>query len=166
MTTPELAPWLQRYFTEYLSAQRNVSHATIMAYRDTFRLLLNHLRKTHRRDSHTLPLEVLASDTILRFLDYLERQRGNSIRTRNARLAAIRSFVHYLSDWLGPELPVCVARILAIPFKRYVQEWRVLLYFLGNRHSLANERPLDLLRRGESEKVIRHATDYAQANEW
>jgi integrase len=54
-------------------------------------------------------------------LDDLEQQRGNSIRTRNARLAAIRSFVHYLSDWLGPELPVCVARILAIPFKRYVQ---------------------------------------------
>ena len=44
--------------------------------------------------------------------------------------------------------------------------WRILLYFLGNRRSLANERPLDLLRRGESEKVIRHATDYAQANEW
>ena len=49
MTTPELAPWLQRYFTEYLSAQRNVSQATITAYRDTFRLLLKHLRKTHRR---------------------------------------------------------------------------------------------------------------------
>ena len=52
MKTPELAPWLQRYFTEYLSAQRNVSHATIMAYRDTFRLLLKHLRKTHRRCDH------------------------------------------------------------------------------------------------------------------
>ena len=116
MTTPELAPWLQRYFTEYLSAQRNVSHATITAYRDTFRLLLKHLRKTHRRCSHTLSLEILTSDTILRFLDDLEQQRGNSIRTRNARLAAMRSFVHYLSDW-----PVCVARILAIPFKRYVQ---------------------------------------------
>ncbi|MBI3853664.1 MAG: tyrosine-type recombinase/integrase [Verrucomicrobia bacterium] len=121
MTTPELTPWLQRFFSEYLSAQRNVSHATITAYRDTFRLLLNYLRKAHRRCSHTLPLEILSSDTVLRFLDDLERQRGNTIRTRNARLAAIRSFVHYLSDWLGPELPVCVARILAIPFKRYVQ---------------------------------------------
>ena len=121
MKTPELAPWLQRYFTEYLSAQRNVSHATIMAYRDTFRLLLKHLHKTHRRCDPTLSLEVLTSDMILRFLNDLEQRRGNSIRTRNARLAAIRSFVHYLSDWLGPELPVCVARILAIPFKRYVQ---------------------------------------------
>jgi integrase/recombinase XerD len=94
MTTPELAPWLQRYFTEYLSAQRNVSHATITAYRDTFRLLLKHLRKNHRHCSPTLSLEILTSDTILRFLDDLEQQRGNSIRTRNARLAAIRSFVH------------------------------------------------------------------------
>jgi site-specific recombinase XerD len=130
MTTPELAPWLQRYFTEYLSAQRNVSHATIAAYRDTFRLLLSYLRKAHRRCSHTLPLEVLTSDTILRFLSHLEQQRGNTIRTRNARLAAIRSFVHYLSDWLGPELPVCVARILAIPFKRYVQ---VMIGFLSRQ---------------------------------
>jgi site-specific recombinase XerD len=121
MKTPELAPWLQRYFTEYLSTQRNVSHATIMAYRDTFRLLLKHLHKTHRRCDHTLSLEVLTSDMILRFLNDLEQRRGNSIRTRNARLAAIRSFVHYLRDWLGPELPVCVTRILAIPFKRYVQ---------------------------------------------
>ena len=121
MKTPELAPWLQRFFSEYLSAQRNVSHATIGAYRDTFRLLLNYLRKIHRRCSHTLSLEVLTSDTILRFLDYLEHQRGNTIRTRNARLAAIRSFVHYLSDWIGPELPVCVARILGIPFKSYVR---------------------------------------------
>ncbi len=121
MMTLELAPWLQRYFTEYLSAQRNVSPATVTAYRDTFRLLLSYLRKTDRRRSHTLSLEVLTSDTVLRFLDHLEHQRGNTIRTRNARLAAIRAFVHYLSDWLGPELPVCVARILAIPFKRYVQ---------------------------------------------
>jgi integrase/recombinase XerD len=79
MTTPELAPWLQRYFTEYLSAQRNVSHATITAYRDTFRLLLKHLRRINRRCDHMLSLEVLTSDTILRFLDDLEQQRGNSI---------------------------------------------------------------------------------------
>lgn len=44
--------------------------------------------------------------------------------------------------------------------------WRIMLYFLGRRRSLANERPLDLLRRGESAKVIKHATDYAQDNEW
>jgi integrase/recombinase XerD len=69
----------------------------------------------------SLPLEVLTPDVVVRFLEHLERQRGNCIRTRNARLAAIRFFVHYLSDWLGPELPATVARIPGIPFKRHAQ---------------------------------------------
>jgi integrase len=51
----------------------------------------------------------------------LEKERGSTIRTRNARLAALRSFIHYLVDWLGPELPACTRRILAIPFKRQVK---------------------------------------------
>jgi hypothetical protein len=45
-------------------------------------------------------------------------------------------------------------------------QWRIMLYFLGNRRSLAKERPLDVLRRGESIKVIKHATDYALDNQW
>lgn len=115
MKIPELGPWLQRFFREHLLTNRNVSPATIVAYRDTFRLLLRHLQKTHPGRCFSLSLDVLSPDTILRFLEHLERQRGNCIRTRNARLAAIRSFVHYLSDWLGPELPVAVARVLGIP---------------------------------------------------
>jgi site-specific recombinase XerD len=117
----ELGPWLQRFFREHLLTQRNLSPATIAAYRDTFRLLLRYLKKTHAGSCFTLPLDVLTPDLIVRFLEHLEQQRGNCIRTRNARLAAIRSFVHYLSDWLGPDLPVTVARIPGIPFKRHVQ---------------------------------------------
>lgn len=60
-------------------------------------------------------------DTVLDFLNDLEESRGNTIRTRNARLAALRSFVHYLTDWLGPELPAATRRILTIPFKRQVK---------------------------------------------
>jgi site-specific recombinase XerD len=118
---PELNQCLQRFFRDYLSTQRNLSPATIAAYADTFRLLFRYLRKTHPRRSSPLCLEVLTPDTILRFLDHLERHRGNCTRTRNARLATIRSFVHYLSDWLGPELPPALPRILSIPFKRHVQ---------------------------------------------
>ena len=121
MKTPELGPWLQRFFREHLMTQRNVSPATIAAYRDTFRLLLRFLHQTHPGDCFSLPLDVLKANTILRFLDHLEQKRGNSIRTRNARLAALRSFVHYLSDWLGPELPPPVAKLLGIPFKRHAQ---------------------------------------------
>ena len=107
--TAELGYCLQQFFREHLSAQRNVSPATLAAYADTFRLLLRYLRKAHPRRTTPFRLDVLTPDTILRFLDHLERKRGNSTRTRNARLAAIRSFVHYLSDWLGPELPAGAA---------------------------------------------------------
>ena len=118
---PELHQCLQRFFRDYLSTQRNLSPATIATYADAFRLLFRYLRKTHPRRSSPLGLEVLTPDTILRFLDHRQRHRGNSTRTRNARLATIRSFVHYLSDWLGPELPPALPRILSIPFKRHVQ---------------------------------------------
>ena len=117
----ELAPCLQRFFREHLSAQRNVSSATIAAYADTFRLLFRYLQKT-RPSRAPFSLEVLEPATVLGFLDHLEHKRGNGTRTRNARLAAIRSFIHYLNDWLGPELPAAVPRILGIPFKRHIQK--------------------------------------------
>jgi integrase/recombinase XerD len=118
---PELSQCLQRFFRDYLSGQRNVSPATISAYADTFRLLFRYLRKSRSRRRASLALEILTPDTVLGFLAHLEQQRGNSARTRNARLAAIRSFVHYVSDCLGPELPPALPRILGIPFKRHVQ---------------------------------------------
>ena len=73
------------------------------------------------RTSPLCPWRVLTPDTVLGFLNHLEESRGNTIRTRNARLAALRSFVHYLTDWLGPELPAATRRILTIPFKRQVK---------------------------------------------
>jgi site-specific recombinase XerD len=121
MKTPDFSEWVQRFFREYLSRQRNVSPATVAAYRDTFRLLLRYWRQRRRQDLATLSLEVLTPDTVLGFLNHLEESRGNTIRTRNARLAALRSFVHYLTDWLGPELPAATRRILTIPFKRQVK---------------------------------------------
>jgi len=121
MKSPDLNNWIQNYFQDYLVRQRNVSPATVVAYRDTFRLLLRFLRKNRRRNPDTLSLEILTPETVLAFLHHLEQTRGNAIRTRNARLAALRSFVHYLVDWLGPELPACTQRILAVPFKRQVK---------------------------------------------
>ena len=83
--------------------------------------MFHYLRKSCSHRCASFSLEILTPDTVLRFLAHLEQQRGNCVRTRNARLAAIRSFVHYLSDWLGPELPPALPRILGIPFKRHVQ---------------------------------------------
>jgi len=121
MKSPDLSGWIQRFFQEYLVRQRNVSPATVAAYRDTFRLLLHYLQKRRRQAPVSLSLDILTPDNVLGFLNHLEESRGNTVRTRNARLATLRSFVHYLTDWLGPELPAATRRILTIPFKRQVK---------------------------------------------
>jgi site-specific recombinase XerD len=121
MSASDLARLLPRFFTEHLVRQRNVSPPTIAAYRDTFRLLLRFLQRTRRTTASRLPLAALSASSIMAFLSHLESERHNSIRSRNARLAAIRSFVHYASDLLGPELPEPTRRILAIPCKRHAR---------------------------------------------
>jgi integrase/recombinase XerD len=118
MKTPDLATLLPRFFSGHLIQQRNVSPCTVSAYRDTFRLFLRFL-KTARKAAALLPLEAVTAESVLAFLSHLEKARGNSARSRNARLAAIRSFIHYVSDLLGPELPAATRRILAIPAKRH-----------------------------------------------
>lgn len=109
---------IQRYFTEHLMAHRNVSPQTIAAYRDTFRLLLGFL--CDYRDCHPdkLTFEALDPDAVLAFLNHLEATRHNTVRTRNARLAAIRSFVHFVLALTGPDHMAQGQRLLAIPFKR------------------------------------------------
>ena len=119
MNTPDLATLLPRFFTEHLVQQRNVSPRTVTAYRDTFRLLLRFLLRSRRTQSAELPLHVLTATSVLAFLSHLESERGNSVRSRNARLAAIRSFLHYASDLLGTKLPEPTRRALSIPWKRY-----------------------------------------------
>jgi len=121
MKSSDLREWIQRYFQEYLVRQRRVSPATVAAYRDTFRLRLPYWRQQRRQALAPLSLESRTPDTVLSFLNHLEENRGNTIRTRNARLAARRSFVHYLTDGLGPELPAATRRILTLPFKRQVK---------------------------------------------
>jgi integrase/recombinase XerD len=113
-----LAPTLQAFFTDRLLAQRQASPATITAYRDTFRLLLGFVcdRK------HTKPVELdfadLDAPTVGAFLTHLETERGNSARTRNARLAAIHSLFRYAA-FQHPEHAAEIARVLAIPQKRF-----------------------------------------------
>ena len=97
--------------------QRNASPATISAYRDTFRLLLRYLRDTKRCGPSEVTLELLTPDTILDFLNYLEMTRHNTIKTRNHRLAAIHSFMEYVS-FEAPEYLGLVQRVMQIPFKR------------------------------------------------
>lgn len=90
-----LAPTLEAFFTERLMAQRQASPHTVAAYRDTFCLLLGFVEQETEKAPATLALEDLDAPMISAFLDHLERGRGNAVRTRNARLAAIHSLFRF-----------------------------------------------------------------------
>jgi integrase/recombinase XerD len=115
--SPLLGPLLQGFFSDYLLTHKRASPQTIAAYRDTFRLLLNSLHETTKRQPSALRLIDLDAPTILSFLDRLEQERGNSVRSRNARLAAIRSFFRFVA-FRDPESISLATRVLAIPVKR------------------------------------------------
>ncbi len=112
-----LAPTLQAWFTDRLIAQRNVSPHTIRAYRDTLRLLLDYAQGRLGRQPCQLDISELDAPMIAAFLDHLEHERGNSIPTRNLRLAAIHSLFRY-AQHRHPEHAQDIARVLAIPLKR------------------------------------------------
>lgn len=109
---------LQRYFCQYLIDQRNLSPQTVSAYRDTFKLLIHFLEQRYRKKAEELSVADLDAPRILAFLDDLERCRENCARSRNARLAAIRSFIRYTASVEPLLLPVA-QRLLAIPAKRF-----------------------------------------------
>jgi integrase/recombinase XerD len=112
-----LAPTLQTFFTERLIRQRHASGHTIAAYRDTFRMLLGYAAERTGRAPSGLDIADLDAPLICGFLDHLERERGNAVRTRNARLAAIHSLFHFAA-LAHPEHAASIARVLAIPPKR------------------------------------------------
>lgn len=112
-----LAPTLQAYFTHRLLCQRRVSPNTVAGYRDAFRLLLGFVQQKTGTPPARLELTQLDAPTIGAFLEHLERDRGNSARTRNIRLAALHSFFDYCALH-HPEHAALIQRVLAIPLKR------------------------------------------------
>ncbi len=113
-----LAPTLQAFFSERLIAQRNSSPQTIAAYRDTFRLLLSFAHQQTGKQPFQLDIDDLDAPLIGAFLAHLEDERGNSPRTRNARLGAIHSLYRYTA-LKHPEHAQTIARVMAIPTKRH-----------------------------------------------
>mgnify|MGYP003439068210 CR=1 FL=1 len=113
ITTPTFPTLLQRFFVEHLGHQRAVSPRTIAAYRDTFRLLLSFAEASIGKAPTALALVDLDARLILDFLDHLEKERNNGARSRNARLAALRSFLKYAAHYDLTALPV-IEQALAI----------------------------------------------------
>jgi site-specific recombinase XerD len=113
-----LAPTLQAFFTDRLASQRGASPNTVAGYRDTFRLLLRFASGRANKQPCELDIGDLDAPLVAAFLEHLEADRHNSVRTRNNRLAAIHSLFSYAA-LLHPEHAASIQRVLAIPAKRF-----------------------------------------------
>ena len=132
---PTFSGLLQSFFTDRLLGQRNASPHTIASYRDTFRLLLAFAQARLRKPPTTVAFEDVDAPFIGRFLDHLEKDRGNTPRSRNIRLAAIHSFFKYVA-LEEPSRGGLAQRVLAIPCKRH------------------KTKPIDFLTRPEIEALL------------
>ena len=117
---PTFPALLEAFFVDRLIRQRQSSPHTIASYRDTFRLLLHHAQQTLRKAPSDLAITDLDTPFLGAFLDHIEKERDNSARSRNVRLAAIHSFFRYVALH-APEHSALAQRVLAMPSKRYVR---------------------------------------------
>lgn len=137
-----VAPTLQMFFTDRLTRQRQVSPQTIASYRDSLQLLLRFVHDTSGTEPAQLGWDELDEPVISAFLDHLQVVRGNSVRTRNLRLTAIRSLFRYAA-LRHPEHAAVIQRVLAIPAKRADQP---TITFLTRAESAALIDAPDLAR--------------------
>jgi integrase/recombinase XerD len=142
---------LQDFFCQYMMNQRNLSPQTVAAYRDTFRLLLAFLQARRKKSPVDVQMADLDAPSILGFLEHLEHDRHNVIRSRNARLAAIRCFLKYAAAREPAYLPT-IQRTLAIPRKRFN---RPLLGFLTRQEVQAVlEAPDPVTFSGQRDRML------------
>lgn len=132
-TPPSFAALVQAYFAEYLTQQRALSAQTIAAYRDGFVLFLDFAESRLGKSPATMALADITPELIMAFLDHLERQRRNSVRSRNARLAALRSFLKFAAHRDVASLQV-IERALGVPVKRFE---RPMFGYLSREEMLA-----------------------------
>lgn len=118
---PSFAALVQAYFAEYLTQQRALSAQTIAAYRDGFVLFLKFTEARLGKSPAAMALADITPELIMAFLDHLERQRHNSVRSRNARLAALRSFLKFVAHRDVSSLQV-IERALGVPVKRFERQ--------------------------------------------
>jgi site-specific recombinase XerD len=111
---------VQRFFMERLVQQQNASPDTVASYRDMWRLFLQYLTSARKMNVEKISLFDLTAEVVLDFLDYLETERNCSVRTRNQRLAALKSFYHF-AIFVEPAMLNEAQRVLNLPMKRHVK---------------------------------------------
>lgn len=114
----DLGFMLHKFFGYYLVQQRRLSHNTILAYRDTIKLYLLFLSERIKRPVALLTFNDIDRISVVDFLRNIEELRSNSARTRNNRLAAIKSFFNYVASEM-PDIMLEASKILAIPQKKW-----------------------------------------------
>ena len=130
---PSFAALVQAYFAEYLTQQRALSAQTIATYRDAFLLFLGFAESRLGKSPATILLGDITPALIMAFLDHLERERHNCVRSRNARLAALRSFLKFVAHRDVTSLQV-IESALGVPVKRFEQP---MLGYLSREEMLA-----------------------------
>jgi site-specific recombinase XerD len=133
MSATPLPALIQHFFTGRLQTQLGASAHTVAAYRDTFRLLLVFVAQCRAREPSNLRLEDLDATLLSAFLDHLESQRGNGVKTRNNRLAALHAFFRFVS-YEEPQCLLQCQQVLAIPSKRSSKR---LVEFLNEQETAA-----------------------------
>ena len=124
---------MQAFFVEHLTQQRALSPQTVAAYRDAFMLFLGFAEARLGRSPAMITLADITPELIMAFLDHLERERHNSVRSRNARLAALRSFLKFAAHRDVSSLQV-IEHALGVPAKRFE---RPMLGYLSREEMLA-----------------------------
>ena len=120
MKPTNFAKYTTAFFSEYLPGVKNLSGNTILSYRDTFRLLLTYCRDHENIPPEKLRIESFDDTLFIRFLGWLQDERGCSVATRNIRLAAIHSFFRYVQSREPGQLLIC-QNILQVSFKKHPQ---------------------------------------------
>jgi site-specific recombinase XerD len=142
--TDKIAPFLTRFFQEELMAGRNLSPNTILSYRDALKLFLLFMQSQTKKSCTNLSLHDITPTQTRLFLNSLEQERGNSIRSRNHRLAALRSFFKYVARTEPRYAEIC-RQITLVPIKK------------------ASRRPVDYLEMDEIQEIFSQI-DRAQPN--
>lgn len=132
-TSPTFASLVQEFFTDHIVQQRALSPCTVACYRDSFSLLLGFAEQRLGKAPATLQLVDLNQKFLASFLDHLERDRHNSVRSRNIRLAAIRSFLKFAARRDIANLHL-IEQALTVPMKRFDKP---MVGFLSREQMLA-----------------------------
>ena len=145
MKNNDFPRYLTGFLSQYLPGQKNVSTHTIASYRDTFKLFLIFCEKEKNLFPEKLAMQLITKELVVGFLDWIEKERKNSVSTRNQRLAALHSFFRYVQKEC-PDNLYEMQKILFIPSKKKIKP--MIPYLTGNEMKILLEQP-DISTRAE-----------------